>query len=493
MTAAVKAEAIGRVLASAVQAQRRPGRFAFWWVLAALLVAASLAAWLLLPPDKGPRVALVLLLIVATTLVVAAWAMLCFNVLLQNQPGLARTVPGQVTALRYALGGSTLVLVLVGMAVSAAISGVVTPGLLIVAVPCGLVAAGLRWPLAWLVLPLVGWTLPWWQGGAALRALLETWTTWPLACNLALLLGVAAVLRAVVMGGGERHVRAHARLQVAAVVMRGQVPQAALARPGGGSWLWAQRATWRTASAWTDAVLRRSGSLDARLPLGLGPQAHLGGLLGGFATGVVMTVLFVAIAWLWPRWEIGAALRGGAIGGLAVAASMAGLQLLQALHASRREQALLRLLPGVPHGPALNHWQALHAARQVGVALLLYGALLLGALAVIDMPDSWKAWQPIVLGAMATAPWSLVLLWRDWSRAAPPGGLTQTASMLGVMVATGSVAAWTLLLGRPWWELPLAADLLLLPVLWWRWRRLARLPAAWPVGRLARGVTETSR
>lgn len=494
MTAVVKAESIGRVLASALQARRQRGSLIVWGVLLVLALALPVLAWVLIGPEKGPKIAGVLTLVLLSALTLSAWAMLTFNVLQQNQPGLACLLPGHVATLRRTLQLVTGALVVAGAAVSWAVSDHVTPGLVIAGLACGFIAAGFRWPAAWLLLALPGWTLPWIGGGSVMRATLALWMAWPVLCNSVLLVALWAVLRATVGTGSERHVRAHARLQVAAVVMRGQIPQSSLARPGSGSWLWAQRLGWRSASAWTDAVLRRGGSLDARLPLGLGPQAHLGGLMGGMATGAVMTVLFLSTGVLLPQWETGVALRGGVLWGLVLAALMVGLQAAQALHASRREQALLRLLPGSPQGPALNRWLARHLTRQVVVALLTYGAVLAVVQVLFETPAGWRWSVPLLYSGLLLAPWTLLALWRDWSRAGQPAGLSQVGPALGLLAALGLSAASIHTLGRAWWELPLLANALLLPLLVWRWRRLDHLPAAWPVGRLRpQAATETSR
>ena len=83
-----------------------------------------------------------------------------------------------------------------------------------------------------------------------------------------------------------------------------------------------------------------------------------------------------------------------------------------------------------------------------------------------------------------------LLLWRDWSRMAPPSGL-RVAGQVGAMVTVVLVLVlalaarmWAL---EPW--LMAGASVALTGVLGlWRWRRLARAPAAWPAARDAAAV-----
>jgi len=148
-----------------------------------------------------------------------------------------------------------------------------------------------------------------------------------------------------------------------------------------------------------------------------------------------------------------------------------------ALWASRREQALLVLLPGMPQGAALNRAVAWRQMRQ----FLWVLATLLPALAVI-------VWADIALSALAylaiTLPMS-AWLWRDVSRLRASRPFAVFGPLLLCVVA--GVLSQFLLSRQPGALLPWLMAVLTLTagLLTWRWRRLSRLPQALPAGRLA--------
>jgi len=87
--------------------------------------------------------------------------------------------------------------------------------------------------------------------------------------------------------------------------------------------------------------------------------------------------------------------------------------------------------------------------------------------------------QAVVWGSL---PFGL-LLWRDWSRMAPPSG-RRTAAQASAVVATVLVL---IVAGRSWaidaWLMASASVAVTVLLGLWRWRQLARFPAAWPAAR----------
>jgi len=173
-------------------------------------------------------------------------------------------------------------------------------------------------------------------------------------------------------------------------------------------------------------------------------------------------------------------LEHGSLGisiGVGVMAFGAVLNLPGALWASRREQALLMLLPGMPQGAKLNRTLAWRQGRH---CLLMWLGLLpaLGALA-------WAGQAAYALAFMGMALPLIAWLWRDHARMAATGPAKAVVPML---VLVPLVMLSGLLLSRQpgaLWPWALAVLALTASLLAWRWRALAELPQALPVGRLA--------
>lgn len=145
---------------------------------------------------------------------------------------------------------------------------------------------------------------------------------------------------------------------------------------------------------------------------------------------------------------------------------------------TRREQALLRLLPAMPQGTALNR-----AVAWIGLRHALGACLLL---AMMMLPLAWVSdkmmmlWWPVM-----AVPWSIWTATRSPARMQPPTAMKAVLPVFAFYVAGGLAHIAFVKL-----ELPVAA--LALPVLaasapWalWRWRRLDAQPTALPAGRLA--------
>lgn len=147
-----------------------------------------------------------------------------------------------------------------------------------------------------------------------------------------------------------------------------------------------------------------------------------------------------------------------------------------ALWGSRREQALLVLLPGMPQGIALN--RAL--ARQQLKHFVLVCVAGLPAFAAM----AWWGGSPEVW-AFFVAAWPLsALLWRDVSRLRAPGPWAALPYLLcvGLCLLSTLLLRWQPALLGPW---ILGMVLLTAAALVWRWRRLSQWPPALPAGRLA--------
>jgi hypothetical protein len=296
--------------------------------------------------------------------------------------------------------------------------------------------------------------------------------------------GALLALRAVVFTGQASHPRSQGQLAVIAASYQGQVSHAKQNPFIGFNRGWTSM-TLRAYGAWLRQTLTRPGaSVRARLAVGAGPQAHWSGVLSNVAFSVTLTLLLLGVCELLPQWQTGHALRNGMIATFAMLSLQISLQMPPALWGSRREQALLVLLPGAPRGAVLNRWLSVRlAATQLvsTVCQLMSIGLVVRAL---DADADLLRVAAISLAATSLSPLLVLWLWRDWSRAGAPSGVPLGAMFGAMLVSGGVAAAWVLWLERPWYELLGLTLLVLAPLAWWRWQRLSRWPAAWPVGRL---------
>ena len=144
---------------------------------------------------------------------------------------------------------------------------------------------------------------------------------------------------------------------------------------------------------------------------------------------------------------------------------------------SRKEQKLLVLLPGMPRGKSLNR---LLARRIVGQ--LLSGWLFVAVVtSQLQLLSDTNLFTTMCAGLMPAVPFLI----RDWSRmklGSRDGlALNQLSIFIGPVVC-GAVQHWL-----QWSSGTVYAVSILLTsaLLYWRWRRLASLPQAFPAGRLA--------
>ena len=458
-----------------------------------IYVVPAVAALLWLPARAAAAVVGLLLL----AGLASVWG-LHFSVLLRlDHPHALHTVPGHRHALRSAaLGLWTVMVLLAGVlaGVGAAALGLAdlaasariglaaalgTGALLLV------VAAGLRWWGVWVLAGVLPWMLAvnvWPHGGSqAWAAVQPLWQAWALGSTLLMLAAMGALLTGVFGRAGPGHALAYQR--------REQLRRAAAEYPSSPKNAWAAYGRWGVwlgwpgqalADAWLRLCLARPGRVMARAEIVLHSPEH-------WVRQVASVLLVQAVVGLGLL--VTAELSGASFGlllehahvgitvGLGFVATSAVTVLPKALWRSRREQALLVLLPGMPRGAALNRALAWRQWRHglvlwLGVlptqAALVWGGHGLHALAWMGVALPLSAW-----------------LWRDHARmpqVAPASHLLPAAAyvvlgLLSMLLLTRHPAS----LG-PWLA---GLGVLSAALLGWRWRVLQRLPAALPVGRLA--------
>lgn len=414
------------------------------------------------------------------TLILVAWCGYVGALLRQNEPNAARLVPGQVRRLQQVLLGAWVSTTLLTAALGWALFGFGLPALLTAALALIALAWTVRQPALWSVL----WVLPafawWWTELEPVRWATRQWwwlaDAQPLIAILLTLLLAVLLLPAAVQTGGRRHLHSYGRREAsrrAAAINGGANPW----RSGAGWMAWLQRQTSRPYRAWMAFLCARPPrSPMARAMLGLGPSAH-------WTSQAAVALVIAAVALgslallitLVPAFER-SYLLGPALGLMSFAVSPV-LQARTSLHQSRREQALLVLLPGVPRGAALN----LALARRLSAHQFIAWAL--GSAVAMALTHGVASATLVVHSVVFVSLPFVLLVWRDWSSTSPlsAGGtawvvLTMVAGMLCLIALRRAD-----LVGGE--VVVLVSVGLTLGVGAWRHAVLARAPAAWPAGR----------
>lgn len=475
-----------RVLLALVQQRRNQGAVWPLLVLLGLVCVPALAGIVLAPPPWPWLGASVLCMPLF-----GAWVWFLLSLVQQNHPSAARLVPGQLRALRLVLWGAWLVFTAL-----AALLGSAFGHAWIAATGAALLMLLLTWIVRMPLLGFLFWLVPatsaHWGHTPVVAALLRSITAAGQSeldgiARAALLVLLAAVLTspfALLRAGGTRHAAAYRR----------RTRQIAVIRTGGGDptrWRgsgsvvgeWLGEGATGLYRRWLGRVsAQRSGALLPRALLGLGPAIHWTGQLGqaltfGAVAALVMFVLWQANA---STQSVPVAAWGLSIGVLTFAVNVA-LQARAAIHGTRREQALMMLLPGMPQGRTLN----IGLARRLSVQFMC--SWLLGVLAcvlLLPLGSTQGGW--FATYAAACLPIA-ALLWTDWSRIQAPTAMSSIVPVLVVMPLTLCAIAAQAWLGVPAWlcvaGFAVAAVLLVARRAW----RLSGAPSAFPAGRLSDG------
>lgn len=468
---------------------RQRDRAAPWGrrVIAALLLAVGGASLVWLPPGAGWRVVGGLLLLIG----LGVWMAVSYSLLEQNHPTAARTVPSHPRTLKRAalLGWALFTVLQAGLLLLL----VQAPGFWPIVLLCsGFLSAFLLWTtrLVWLwFLMILLSPLSTALGGRlapARQALATLWDTHPYAVLTACLLLQAWLVLRAFADGGARH---QARYATQALMRRAMQMQMEGKAPALNAWAPFERLARpyvHVLSAWLNHVLAqadntRQRSVMARAEIVLHGQQHWlrHALTMGTIAAVVVMAFNVVLATTGASLDL--MLQHGAFGmgiGIASAGLNPGFALPNMLWASRREQALIRLLPGMPQGRTLNLAVARLQWRDFGVSWLLTTGLLLA----LGAGAGNQRLLCLPLAALPVATWMLT---RRPALMRGPTAMAAVAPSFAFLALAGILYALARDLGVPLWSLALAMVALSAPLLAWRWRRLVAAPMALPTGRLA--------
>ena len=485
------------MLLSPWQWRRNDGSLWTWRLYAAvavlLLGAPAVAALIWMEP----RPAWAVVGWLASIGVMLAWGMQFGALLRLDHPHVAHIVPGHPRALRAtALCLWLAIVALCGLCALLGASLLRVDGLrfaLVVvlgsAAVLTLMAAALRWWAVWLLLSLAGA----FAGVAAWRAVVigvwswfyAHWQIQPLGVTLLVLLAQGLLLCSLFGAGGASHARSYAgrerqRKAMAASATGDKPTLAAYGRWGE----WLSRPLQRAADAWLAHLCRHAAatprSVMARAEVVLYGNQHWLGQVIALVVVQALVLLGFLVAMRVSGADMLMLLEGGRVGisiGLTSMAINGSITLRGALWRSRREQALLMLLPGMPRGAALNHavaWQLMRHCLWAWLALLPAVAAML-----------WAGQAIQLLPFLAMALPMTALLWCDVSRLRAARPAAALGPALLCYVAGG--LSLLLLTWQPAALLPWVLGVLLLSgaLLTWRWQRMAGLPQALPAGRLA--------
>ncbi|KQW46562.1 MULTISPECIES: hypothetical protein [unclassified Roseateles] len=468
---------------------RQRDRSAPWGrrALYVLMLACIAACLVFMPSEISWRVALG----IAVVILYGIWMAVGAHLQEQNHPHAAHHVPGHLRRLRHAaLLGWALCALATTLLARAALWPMGEWPLLLLANAS--IAVCLLWAtrvwrictMAIVMSPLISdWAAhfkPLWTWLASL------WQGQPLAL-LAVSLLVQAWLVTLAFGaGGSRHQVRYARQSVMRQAMRLQMAgQPMPASAWAGPFERLLRPFQHVTSGWLTHLLTRANtgrsSIMARAEVVLHGPLHWLPTLMLLVTILSIALLCFGAAFVWAGPRIAKAIEHGSFGmciGLASVGLNPAFGLPGALWRSRREQALLRLLPGMPQGAALNRAVAARQLRDFGVAWLLTTAILLA----VDTGTQHALLLCLPLGAL---PLAILSLTRRFATMRAPSQLTAVLPVLGFFLLAVALYAVNWALGVP---LPaIAAGVLAVSaaLLAWRWQALGKAPSALPVGWLA--------
>lgn len=422
-------------------------------------------------------------------LIVAGWALFVGNVMRQNQPTLARLVPHHVSQLRRALLAGWAAVSLASALLPGLVFGAPLAWACAVAASLLLLAAALRWPLLWLggiAAPfVVGWLTHRLGPGRFEESIQAQWAGHRQAIACVLAAAGIAVLVAMVRGGGRQHTVADQRLR------KPILEQPVGTAPVSSRWGWIAGLVMhgRPYGWWMGRLLaRRDSPVMARLLVGLGPATHWTTRVFQDFWYLVVSLVLCTVASLLIGGDILAYVLPWLAFSVVTGICTPALQAVTQLKQTRREQALLVLLPGVPRGGRLNRWLAweMSATYVVSACCAIALAWALDAVADAIRPGiSVTATGGMTFGVAAVLLPQVAWQWRRWARLyGTAGSVSLAPTIVPVLMGIG-VMVLHAATGVGYVSVGVALAIASTAYCAWRWVRMGREPTAFPVGRLS--------
>ncbi|MCV2359920.1 hypothetical protein LNV08_13160 [Paucibacter sp. TC2R-5] len=481
-------EQYGPLLAAPFQQRRHTGELWVWLALLLLSVAVAIACAIL----ADLKAALVVLGIDAGASVLILWGICFASLRRQNHPNAARLVPGHLDRLRRCAIGLLLFLSLITALLFGSQLGQPLAWGLGAAALMLVVAAFVRWIQLWFYFWIVI-SLAFWGpvGAACMRVwsgLLQWYTLQPASLALLAVLILPWLLSRLLQDGGPAHQANYRAAEKIRLAFAEQTRGLSTAKYAGKTGLTMMRLFSWPQPLWQRYLLQHARPA-ARSALARAELVYLGNLHWTSMLGA-LTVISALLAigatvfaqFYTPDW---AGLSSGGGFGLQIGIISMALNpligLAACLHRSRREQALLILLPGMPRGQALNRLMA----RRLLTQFYMQWSLALVLIGLMMAPAAPGQASRIGLYALLLAlPMGAYVL-RDWSRQAAPVGAHQVLPLM-IIIAGGALLAGMAWLGVSIWITVGLSVGLTLFLLQRRWQGLVKgSPAAMPVGRWA--------
>ena len=430
----------------------------------------------------------------SSLLMLVLWIVLFGNLRRQNHPALAQLVPHHLHRLRTAAVCSFLVAtggcaLLLGGAFGEPLAwGLGSAAVMLVLAAC------IRWPSLWIqvwFLPLPYWLWPkaavWhWPS----QGLMSWYSQQPATLALATLVLLPWTVSRMLQGGGNSHMKSYQRQDNLRKAMQEQMRGGMVtpkALPPASFWLM-RLFSWPR-PLWTAYLLKRANSgnrsVMARLDLVTLGTVHWASALGAFSVIFGAAAFIIMVTQAIYSYDFRLVFNQSNVGlhiGIISMAISPLFGLIGSLYGSRREQALLMLLPHMPRGPALNAALSRRLLIQFGLQWLIALALV-QCLISATPTDSTARFSGLHI-LLVVLPMGSTLL-RDWARQSQPTGSWATFAFITAAILSGAIAGLQWWLDLSLWPLAVASALLTLGLVSFRWQRwVLGGPQAMPVGRL---------
>lgn len=479
-------EQYGPLLAAPFQQRRHTSELWVWLALLLLSLGVAIACAIMV----DLKAALVVLGIDAGASLLILWGICFASLRRQNHPNAARLVPGHLARLRQCAIGLLMVLSLVTALLFGAQLGQPLAWGLGAAALMLLVAAFVRWMQLWFYIWIVISLAFWGPAGAVCvriwSGLLQWYALQPACLALLVVLLLPWLLSRLLQDGGPAHQASYGAAEKIRLAFADQTRGLSTARYAGKAGLamlrlfsWPQP-LWQRHLLATAKPAARSALARAELVC-LG-NLHWTSMLGALTVMSALLALGYSVFVQFYPPDLSRLGSGGGLGlqlGICSMALNPLMSLPASLHRSRREQALLVLLPGMPRGQALNRLMARRLLAQFylqwSLALILIGLMMAPA-------APGEASRIGLYGLLVALPMGAYVL-RDWSRQAAPNDGRALLPLMMVVGGASSLAGLAWLGVSIWITAGLSVGLTLL-LLRHRWQRLVVYsPAALPVGR----------